>query len=580
MVDPFNLRQVFLTCFPTGQDGKRSRPQFVDGEDEADLAAGRSCGRAEASRRNPPELVTNSSRQDEQSRRGSDSSVFAELCRPPREKSMNIDRACFTDQSGPRCGAQAPCHKGELGESSPCDAPEQGVVRKALEVPPLKLNEHLSPSEQKDFMIFKMQIKESLRVQREQNESRKCEQAESQEPALSNPEAVHPPSGAVTSGDREQLCEPAADSSEAACEPEEPGESRSRPHASPDDSAPERVAGRAVAEATAASSATPSSPRTVATSAVPPEGAPASATTNSAVPSVSPEASPRPAPESPRSAASMSVPSVPEAARRRAADAGISMVDNSMKPRVPFGEIARENHQDPIPGRAGTSSQDAPGGKATRRTEPRCDEGDRAVTPRLMVAGMSNRSDPKFATTPWGNLSTDIKEEGRPNGDRTSLPSWKEIEAMPPASNFPRGSVMASGEVRMYIEVAVRRMFNSLDNRKLATVTDVFREWKLPPDAVIVKQASPIFSGPGLCVLLAGIVDVLRCERGTDSGEKVCTYDRRGQCFGELQHLYDMPTPRGSCAARNHHWATIASRTTVTLWTADRATLRNHLLNA
>lgn len=587
MADPFSLRQVFVTCFPTGQDGKRSRPRFVEGEDEADLAAGRSCGRPANARNNPPELLTNMARQDELSRKGSDRSAFAEFCRPPREKSDSIDRAWFSDQSrreAPGCGARDPCHKAQ-GELSSRDAPEQDVVRKALEVPPLKLDEHLSPSERKDFMIFKMQIKESLRAQRELNESRNRERAELQETVPSNPEAVHPPSGAVTSGDRERLCEPAADSSEMACEPEE---ERSRQHTALDDSAPERVVGPGVAEATAASKATPTSPRIDAESAAPPQAVPASATAKGAAASDTPKADLRP--ESPRSAASMPsmpVPGVPEAARRRASDAGIVMVDNSMKPRLPFGEIVREQKEivreqkAPIPGRADTRSQDPPGGIATRRNDPRNDEGERATTPRFVVMGMATlKSDPKFATTPWGNLSSDIKQEGRPNSDRTSLPNWKEIEAMPPASNFPRGSVMASGEVRMYIEVAVRRMFNSLDNRKLATVTDIFREWKLPPDAVIVKQASPIFSGPGLCVLLSGIVDVLRCERGMDSGEKVCTYDRRGQCFGELQHLYDMPTPRGSCAARNHHWATVASRTTVTLWTADRATLRNLLLNA
>merc|ERR1712066_160228 len=125
----------------------------------------------------------------------------------------------------------------------------------------------------------------------------------------------------------------------------------------------------------------------------------------------------------------------------------------------------------------------------------------------------------------------------------------------------------------MGIESAVRRMFQSLDQSTLVTVTEAFREWTLPPNAAIVKQGASITTGPGLCVLLVGVVDVLHCPKGSNESEKVCTYDRCGQCFGELELFFD--APRGGSAKRKLHWATIATRTAAILWIVSRNKLRD-----
>lgn len=37
------------------------------------------------------------------------------------------------------------------------------------------------------------------------------------------------------------------------------------------------------------------------------------------------------------------------------------------------------------------------------------------------------------------------------------------------------------------------------------------------------------------------MIDVLHCPTGADASEKVCTYDRCGQCFGELELFYGKP---------------------------------------
>jgi len=134
------------------------------------------------------------------------------------------------------------------------------------------------------------------------------------------------------------------------------------------------------------------------------------------------------------------------------------------------------------------------------------------------------------------------------------------------------GTCPPGREERRWIEIAVRRMFRSLGPNALDCITDAFREWKLPPSAAIVKQGAPIAMGPGLCVLLAGVVDVLHCPKGSSESEKVCTYDRCGQCFGELELVFD--TPRGDAGGRKSHWATIATRTPATLWIISRNALR------
>lgn len=140
------------------------------------------------------------------------------------------------------------------------------------------------------------------------------------------------------------------------------------------------------------------------------------------------------------------------------------------------------------------------------------------------------------------------------------------------------GTIPPGKEERRWIEAAVRRMFRSLGPAALDSITEAFREWKLPASVAIVKQQSPISTGPGLCVLFEGVVDVLHRPTGGSENEKVFTYDRCGQCFGELELFYDVPRANG--AGRKLHWATVATRTPVTLWTIQRDILRGSVPGA
>lgn len=153
------------------------------------------------------------------------------------------------------------------------------------------------------------------------------------------------------------------------------------------------------------------------------------------------------------------------------------------------------------------------------------------------------------------------------------------VGTLEPADLSQLGVQAPGREERRWIEAAVRRMFRSLGPAALESITEAFREWKLQPCTAIVKQQSPISMGPGLCVLFEGVVDVLHRPMGSQTNEKVCTYDRCGQCFGELELLYDAPRAT-SGAGRKLHWATIATRTPVTLWTINRDTLRGNVPGA
>lgn len=144
-----------------------------------------------------------------------------------------------------------------------------------------------------------------------------------------------------------------------------------------------------------------------------------------------------------------------------------------------------------------------------------------------------------------------------------------------PADPCTIGTSSPGREERRLIEAAVRRMFKFLVPATLEAITESFREWKLPPCTAIVKQGTRVSTGPGLCVLLEGVVDVLNKPLGSQDSEKVCTYDRCGQCFGELELFYNVP--RGEGAGRKLHWATIASRTPATLWVIPRETLKSCL---
>ncbi|CAJ1445454.1 unnamed protein product [Effrenium voratum] len=106
------------------------------------------------------------------------------------------------------------------------------------------------------------------------------------------------------------------------------------------------------------------------------------------------------------------------------------------------------------------------------------------------------------------------------------------------------GSRPPDTEERRWIEAAVRRIFLLLSPASYDTLLEAFREWKLPAGSVLVQQATPVSKGPGFCVLLDGVVDVLHCPSGSKGApEKVCTYDRCGQCFGELELFYETRGP-------------------------------------
>lgn len=180
-------------------------------------------------------------------------------------------------------------------------------------------------------------------------------------------------------------------------------------------------------------------------------------------------------------------------------------------------------------------------------------------------------------------LTDGFKQADNPIAPRRPMPSAPPLKersqallpvlgALQPADLSTLGATPPSRAERRWIETAVRRMFRSLDPVALESITEAFREWKLEAGTAVVKQQSPINTGPGLCVLFEGVVDVLHRPMGATTNEKVCTYDRCGQCFGELELLYD--APRGQRNGRKNHWATIATRTPVTLWTIHRDTLR------
>mmetsp|Transcript_9168 Transcript_9168/g.20428 ORF Transcript_9168/g.20428 Transcript_9168/m.20428 type:complete len:283 (+) Transcript_9168:62-910(+) len=118
------------------------------------------------------------------------------------------------------------------------------------------------------------------------------------------------------------------------------------------------------------------------------------------------------------------------------------------------------------------------------------------------------------------------------------------------------------------IEVAVKKMF-ALESSELESVILGFREWRLPANTCIVRQGTAITSGPGLSVLMDGIVDMFLAT-GKGPPEKLCTYDRCGQCFGELAQLYTASSASVG-AKRRTHWATIATRTATTLWVITRS---------
>jgi len=143
--------------------------------------------------------------------------------------------------------------------------------------------------------------------------------------------------------------------------------------------------------------------------------------------------------------------------------------------------------------------------------------------------------------------------------------------SLSPAASFSMGERNPEGHERHLIESALYKIFSTLEPESLEAIVTSFREWKLPANVAIVQQNSPITTGPGLTVLVDGVVDVLYCPKGTQQFQKVCTYDRCGQLFGELELIYDAPRPAGT--ARKSHWATVATRVACTMWAIDRSKL-------
>ncbi|CAK9050403.1 Cyclic nucleotide-binding domain-containing protein [Durusdinium trenchii] len=221
-------------------------------------------------------------------------------------------------------------------------------------------------------------------------------------------------------------------------------------------------------------------------------------------------------------------------------DAPVDDTETSEKQEVPEGKVLRLPKLGPRLPREPLEQAAQPHAGSPHRGMP--DEDD--VPPRLPRGGdVPQHLDPTRLQHARATLPFTPRQ----------LPQVGELGERPP-----------DHEERRWIEAAVRRMFLLLSPAHYEALMEAFREWKLPPATVIVKQATPVSQGPSLCVLLDGVIDVLHCPTGATTSEKVCTYDRCGQCFGELELFYEK---RGQGAGRKLHWATIATRTEVTLWT-------------
>jgi hypothetical protein len=209
--------------------------------------------------------------------------------------------------------------------------------------------------------------------------------------------------------------------------------------------------------------------------------------------------------------------------------------------------------------------------KKTKESPPKVEEDVVSAAPLPAPTGVKPSSSPPVAPRRPVPSPAPLKE--RPQAAALTATSLLE-----PADSSTIGTKPPGRDERRWIEAAVRRMFKSLVPAALDAITEAFREWRLQPCAMIFKQGSRIVDGPGLCVLFEGVVDVLHKPLGSQENEKVCTYDRCGQCFGELELFYD--APRGAGAGRKLHWATTVSRTPVTVWVIQREHLRGQLVSA
>eukprot|EP00931_Biecheleriopsis_adriatica_P091826 TRINITY_DN65699_c0_g1_i1.p1 TRINITY_DN65699_c0_g1~~TRINITY_DN65699_c0_g1_i1.p1 ORF type:complete len:445 (-),score=68.39 TRINITY_DN65699_c0_g1_i1:14-1348(-) len=230
------------------------------------------------------------------------------------------------------------------------------------------------------------------------------------------------------------------------------------------------------------------------------------------------------------------------------------LMDEKAAPVVPSLEADKES---------ATKPADSVASSPPRRAENVAEDEDAEPKIGVIKASMGSRGS---SLQPINRSRTSETPKAIPSYTPRELPQVGELGSRPPAL-----------EERRWIEAAVRRMFSLLSPALLEALVDAFREWRLPRSVEIVKQATPVSIGPGLCVLLEGVVDVLHCAKGAKESEKVCTYDRCGQCFGELELFYDtaQKTPRAGAGGRKLHWATIVTRTPVMLWTVDRHALKD-----
>lgn len=125
---------------------------------------------------------------------------------------------------------------------------------------------------------------------------------------------------------------------------------------------------------------------------------------------------------------------------------------------------------------------------------------------------------------------------------------------------------------RALVERSLRGLFQKTGRAALDAMLDAFYELSLPAGKVIFQQGDSVASGPALCVLGEGVVDVMLQSRATKQPERVCTYDRAGQTFGELESIFRPVDPTRHAAPRVQ-WATFETRTPVKIWVADRRPL-------
>merc|ERR1712110_210884 len=89
------------------------------------------------------------------------------------------------------------------------------------------------------------------------------------------------------------------------------------------------------------------------------------------------------------------------------------------------------------------------------------------------------------------------------------------------------------------------------------------KESKVDEGEEVIKQGAQVVSDePGLYVIESGKLDVYKAsDVKLGRGNRVFTYDKQGQSFGELALLYNAPRA-----------ATIVAQTPSQLWSIDRNT--------